>query len=98
MVILEAVFDLDSEEVVIERDDNEKIVRDEKGNKVVYKLRDSAYNFLSGKDQALHWICRGIGVNARAITKSLKKLGPEVLKQEFLNSISKEGERDTSQL
>ena len=98
MVILEAVFDLDNEEIVIERDDNEKIVKDENGNKIIYTLKESAYNFLSGRDGSLFPICKGIGVNARAIIKSLNKLGPDMLKKVCLNSISKEGECDTSQL
>lgn len=90
-VILEAVFDLDSEDEEILRDDEGKIVLDSKGKRIIVRKGEDAYKFLSGKDKSLYYICGAIGVNAKQITKDLKRLGPKKLKEVFLANLTNRG-------
>lgn len=91
-VILEAVFELDSAESEILRDDEGKICLDQKGDKIITPVKDLAYQFLSGQNKSLYYICSAIGVNAKAIVKDLKILGPVKLKERFLEYITNRGE------
>lgn len=84
MTILEAVNDLDDDRVQVLRDDENKVVHDRRGKKIYFTVKEEAYNFLSGKTKSLYYICKAIGLNASAITQSLKRYGAEGLKRTFL--------------
>lgn len=97
-VIFRAVLDLDNEEEELLRDDDEELCKDQNDQKIRYKIKETAFKFLSGQDSALKTICEALGVNSDRIIRDLVKLGPLEFKRIFIQNLTRKINHDTIKL